>query len=78
MVEERLANEIKNDPKSFYSYIRSKQQIPNEVGQIKNNNGEFIDKVAETAVAFNNFFVSIFCKESNALPQVEFNGILSR
>jgi len=40
--EERLANNIKIDSKSFYAYVRSKQRIKTTVGPLKNQKEEII------------------------------------
>ena len=42
--EERLANNIKNDSKSFCAYVRSKQRIKTTVGPLKNQKEEIIAK----------------------------------
>ena len=33
--EQKLANDIKNDNKSFYAYVRSKQKVRDKVGPLK-------------------------------------------
>ena len=35
--EQKLANDIKHDSKSFYAYIRSKQKVRDKVGPLKNS-----------------------------------------
>lgn len=35
--ERRLATRIREDPKTFYSYVRSKQKVKDEVGPMKKN-----------------------------------------
>ena len=32
--EQKLANDIKNDSKSFYAYVRSKQKVRDKVGPL--------------------------------------------
>jgi hypothetical protein len=42
MFEEKLANNIKNDSKSFFAYVRSKQRTKVTVGPLKDQCGEII------------------------------------
>ena len=54
--ERMLADKIKEDPKSFYSYIRSKQKVKQKVGPIIDENGNTINSEKETAEALNCVF----------------------
>ena len=40
--ENKLAGNIKNDSKSFYAYVRSKQNVQDKVGPVENNRGNII------------------------------------
>ena len=40
--EKKLAGNIKNNSKSFYAYVRSKQKIRDKVGPMENNSGNII------------------------------------
>ena len=55
-----LAQNIKEDSKSFYAYVRSKQKIKDAVGPLKTETGETIPPGQQTADTLNNFFASVF------------------
>ena len=38
----KLAQNIKSDSKSFYAYVRSKQNVRDKVGPLKDNAGNII------------------------------------
>ena len=42
--EQKLACNIKNDSKSFYAYIRSKQNVRDKVGPLEDSAGNIISK----------------------------------
>ena len=37
--EKKLAKQVKNDPKRFYAYVRSKSKTKDKVGSLNDNNG---------------------------------------
>ena len=41
-VEHKLEQNIKSDSKSFYAYVRSKQNVRDKVGPLKDNAGNII------------------------------------
>ena len=60
---------IKQDSKSFFAYIRSKQKVRDVVGPLKDNDGLVITKGKEMADALNIYFSSVFTLEDkNNLP----------
>ena len=61
--EEKLANNIKKDSKSFYSYVKSKQRTKGGVGPLISQAGETVldDKIA--ANMMNEYFASVFTVE---------------
>jgi hypothetical protein len=61
--EQKLAQNIKKDSKSFYAYTRSKLKTKDKVGPLKDENGETITENTETASVLNTFFTSVFTKE---------------
>ena len=61
--ELRLANNVKNDSKSFYSYIRSKQRCKDKIGSLKDNAGHVINDDNSKANILNDYFVSVFTEE---------------
>ena len=77
--EEKLANSIVEDPKSFYSYVRSKSKVKEGVSLLKNNEGEIISDAKEMASLLNETFSSVFTKEGLLSElkreEVEFSGL---
>ena len=61
--EERLAENIKSDSKSFYSYVNSKWRTKVKVGSLKDTAGNQISKDQETSEVLNNYFSSVFTEE---------------
>ena len=61
--ELKLAENIKTDCKSFYSYVNSKSRSSNKVGPLKNSLNEFITGNKNTAEFLNNYFGSVFTQE---------------
>ena len=43
-VEHKLAHTIKSDSKSFYAYVRSKQNVRDRVGPLEDNAGNIITR----------------------------------
>ena len=67
--ERKLAANIKQDSKSFFAYIRSKQTVRDVVGPLKDNDGLVITKGKEMADALNIYFSSMFTfEDKNNLP----------
>ena len=62
-VEKKLAGNIKNDNKSFYAYVRSKQKVRDKVGPLKNNRGNIISDGFQIAEVLNEYFCSVFTTE---------------
>ena len=76
--ERRLADNIKNNSKSFYSYVSSKSRSNKKVGPLKGENGELTSNNNETAQCLNKYFCTVFTKENlNNLPTppLFFNGM---
>ncbi|XP_041483858.1 uncharacterized protein LOC121430607 [Lytechinus variegatus] len=74
--EKRLAENIKEDTKSFYAYVRTKQKVKDSVGPLKNEAGETINPGVDTANALNNYFITVFAdeKEEAPIPETIFQG----
>ena len=66
--EQLLASKIKEDSKTFYSYVRSKQQIKSQVGPLKDEVGNIITSDMEAAEALNEFFKEVFTVEDSEIP----------
>ena len=68
--EERLAGNIKNDSKSFFAYVRSKQRTKVTVGPLKNQSGDVISDNKTAADVMNDYFASVFTVEDvNNIPE---------
>ena len=72
MFEQKLATNIKQDRKSFFAYIISKQRLKDSIGPLKGNNGAVISNNKEMAESLNEYFSTVFTLEDiNALPATE-------
>ena len=61
--EMKLAENIKNDSKSFYKYVRNRQKKKDIVGPLTNDEGDIIMDDKETAEELNKYFGSVFSQE---------------
>jgi len=69
--EEKLANNIKEDPKSFYHYVRTKQRTKVKVGPLNDDKGGLITEDEEMCELLNTYFGSVFTVEDTSnLPEV--------
>ena len=73
-VELKLAHNIKSDSKSFYAYVRSKQNVPNKVGPLKDNAGDIITDGFLMAEELNMHFSSVFTREDTSSLPVHTRG----
>ena len=74
-VELKLAQNIKSDSKSFYAYVRSKQNVRDKVGHLEDNAGDIITEGVLMAEELNMHFSSVFTREdTSSLPETKFNG----
>jgi Reverse transcriptase (RNA-dependent DNA polymerase)/Endonuclease-reverse transcriptase len=68
--ETKLADNIKQDSKSFYAYIRSKQRCREKVGPLKDLVGDVVSDDKLTADILNKYFASVFTIEDlNDIPE---------
>ena len=75
--ELRLAQNIKSDSKSFYAYVRSKQNVRDKVGPLEDNAGDIIIEGFLMAEELNMHFSSVFTRDdisSLPVPETKFNG----
>ena len=78
--EQKLACNIKNDSKSFYAYVRSKQNVQDKVGPLEDSAGNIISQGYLMAEDLNGYFSSVFTKEDiTSLPvaDAKFQGAKS-
>ena len=75
--ELKLAQNIKSDSKSFYAYVRSKQNVRDKVGPLEDNAGDIITGGFLMAEELNMHFSSVFTREDTSslpVPETNFNG----
>ena len=64
-----MAGNIKNDSKSCYAYVRSKQKVRDQVGPVENNRGNIMSDEFQMAEVLNEYFSSVFTTEDiSSLP----------
>ena len=76
-MKKNLADEIKENPKSFWNYVRSKTKARQGVSDLKRDDGTFAHTDPEKAKELNNFFASVFTRESDAgipEPELKYHG----
>ena len=76
-LELKLAQNIKSDNKSFYAYVRSKQNVRDKVGPLEDNAGDIITGGILMAEELNMHFSSVFTREDTSslpVPERKFNG----
>ena len=64
--ESTLARNVKNDCKSFFSYIKTKQRSVVRTGPLKNSTGDIVIGDTESAELLNEYFSSVFTVEDVA------------
>ena len=75
--EHKLAQNIKSDSKSFYAYVRSKQNVRDKVGPLVDNAGNIITQGFLMAEELNMHFSSVFTREDTSsipVPETKFKG----
>ncbi|KAL5263730.1 hypothetical protein ACHWQZ_G008940 [Mnemiopsis leidyi] len=69
--EKKLTNNLKTNPKGFYSYLRNKRQLKTGVPTLERSDGSRTSGPAESAEALAEAFSSVFVHEPENLPSVE-------
>ena len=75
--EHKLAQNIKSDSKSFYAYVRSKQNVRDKVGPLEDNFGNIVTQGFLMAEELNMHFNSVFTREDTSsvlVPETKFKG----
>jgi len=66
-----LSQDVKDNPKSFYRYVRSRTKSKDKVGPLKDSFGNVIDDNKGMCDMLNKFFGSVFTTENIAdMPEV--------
>ena len=79
--ERKIAQNIKSDSKSFFTYVRSKTRVRSTVGPLLNNNGILVNENQGMSELLNAFFASVFTSEKkDYLPTIKnvFCGVNSQ
>ena len=61
--EEKLAEGIKKDSKSFFRYVRTKSGTKDKIGPLKDNDGNLLTSNEDMSELLNRFFASVFTQE---------------
>ena len=75
--EHKLAQNIKSESKSFYAYVRCKQNVRDNVGPMEDNDGNIITQGVLMAEELNMHFSSMFMREdtrSLRVPETKSSG----
>ena len=76
--EKKLAKDIKLNPKQFWSFVRSRTRVKENVLRIKKRNGMMTEDDFDTANILNRAFRSVFVKENAMKPipslNLDYNG----
>ena len=75
--EHKLAQNIKSDSKSFYAYLRSKQNVRDKVGPLEDNFGNIVTQGFLMAEELHMHFSSVFTREDTSslpVPETKFKG----
>ena len=73
----KWAGNIKNDSKSFYAYVRSKQKVRDKVGPLENNSENITSDGFQMAMVLNEKLSSVVTTEdisSLPVPFTKFEG----
>ena len=65
-VEHKLAQNIQSYSKSFYAYVRSKQNVRDKVGPLEDNAGNIITQGLLMAEELDRHFSSVFTREDTS------------
>ena len=75
--EKKLAEEIKENPKSFWKYVHSKTKVRQGVNDLTRDDGSVAHTDEEKAEELNKFFCSVFTIENDAStpePEIKHDG----
>ena len=75
--EHKLSQNIKSDRKSFYAYVRIKQNVRDKVGPLEDNVENKITQGFLMAEELNVHFSSVFTREDTSslpVPETKLNG----
>ena len=67
-IEKDIVKCRKSNPKKFYRFINNSRATRSKIGPLKNESDEIIVDPKEQAVLLNQYFASVFTKNTSALP----------
>ena len=73
-----MADNIKNESKIVYAYLRCKQKVRDKVGPLENNSRNIISDGFQNAEVLNEYFSSGFTTEDNSSLPVPFTKLERR
>ena len=69
--EEKIASEVKDNPKAFWKYTKSKMTVRSGVSDLKDKNGSTHSEDSSKADILNDFFCSVFTHEdTDVIPEL--------
>ena len=66
--ENNLAEEIKNNPRSFYSYVRSATNLKDKIPKLSKDDGSSTSDNKEKCIILNDTFTKVFINENDNIP----------
>ncbi|KAI8480560.1 hypothetical protein Bbelb_416830 [Branchiostoma belcheri] len=70
--EHRMVKDIKNNPKAFWRYVKSRLQCREKVGSLIREDGTVAETDGEKAEVLNEFFASVFTSEDlTSIPSID-------
>ena len=68
--EKSIAENIKENPKSFWSFVKEKTSVKSGIGGLQNEQGQKTNDDTEKCEILNNFFTSVFTVNSQTLQNL--------
>ena len=67
--ESKIASNIKKDPKMFYRYARSKMDVKEGIGSVKDEDGTNTTDIGKITCILNKYFATVFTEETWVICQ---------